>query len=551
VGRPAAPDSIPEFVASDQPAPDTYAAIFNALEASSRHVIGPMRPRLLVIPIHDDAGSVTGGLWGYTLFRWLHVQLLFVPEARRGHGIGSTLMALAEAEARDRGCIAAQVSTFSFQAAPFYQKLGYTQFGQLHDYPPGHSLLHLHKQFAGSSGDRDHKQALARARALAAKGEDEAAKQAYVDVLRIDPTQFTALNEIGALSVASGHRSGARTAYAQAVRFHPGNPVGRVNLGNLLLEDGDAVGARTHYEAAVSIDPNFPEAHQGMARVLTELGDPAAETHWLKGFADHAIVTKPYRGSGPAVPLVLLVAARGGNIPTRHWIDDRRFAVTAIYTDFHDPAQTLPPHVLVVNAIGDADLCDRALACAEAMLAGGTAPVINPPALVRMTRRADNARRFAHIDGVIAPEITVLSRATMRDGCLRFPLLLRAPGFHTGRHFAYVQNDDALAKAAANLPGDELLAIQYLNARGRDGMARKYRVMFIGGRLYPLHLAISADWKVHYFTAAMEANPAHRDEESHVLNDMPAVLGRHRADPRPGLRRCRFRALAGRVRPCL
>ena len=56
-------------------------------------------------------------------------------------------------------------------------------------------------------------------------------------------------------------------------------------------------------------------------------------------------------------------------------------------------------------------------------------------------------------------------------------------------------------------------------------MARKYRVMFIGGAVYPLHLAISDDWKVHYFTAAMAANQAFRDEEQRFLEDMPSVLG--------------------------
>jgi hypothetical protein len=50
-------------------------------------------------------------------------------------------------------------------------------------------------------------------------------------------------------------------------------------------------------------------------------------------------------------------------------------------------------------------------------------------------------------------------------------------------------------------------------------------VMFIDGMLYPLHLAISADWKVHYFTSAMATNAAHRDEERRFLDDMPAVLG--------------------------
>jgi hypothetical protein len=376
------------------------------------------------------------------------------------------------------------------------------------------------------SADDGIGQALERARSLAAKGEDEAAKQAYVDVLHLDPTQFHALNELGALAYASGHRSAARSAYVQAVERHPGNPIGRVNLANLLLEDGDLSGARLHYQAALAVDPRLPEAHQGLARILTELEDEAAELHWRKGFAGHAIVAKRYRGVGPGVPLLLLVAARGGNIPTRHWIDDRCFAVTAIYADFCDPAQPLPPHALVLNAIGDADLCGAALAGAEALLARSTAPVINPPALVRATGRADNARRLAAVPGVIAPRITALPRATiLAADDLSFPLLLRAPGFHTGRHFLHVENRDALAKAVAALPGDELLAIEYLDARGPDGMARKYRAMFIDGVLHPLHLAIAADWKVHYFTAAMAASAAHRDEERRFLDDMPAVLG--------------------------
>ena len=49
----------------------------------------------------------------------------------------------------------------------------------------------------------------------------------------------------------------------------------------------------------------------------------------------------------------------------------------------------------------------------------------------------------------------------------------------------------------------ELLVIEYLDARGDDGNARKYRVMMIGGKIFPLHLAISRNWKVHYFTSDM------------------------------------------------
>src|ERR1700679_1294806 len=53
----------------------------------------------------------------------------------------------------------------------------------------------------------------------------------------------------------------------------------------------------------------------------------------------------------------------------------------------------------------------------------------------------------------------------------------------------------------------------------------KYRVMMIGGKIYPLHLAISRNWKVHYFTSDMADKPDHRSEEAAFLADMPAVLG--------------------------
>jgi GNAT superfamily N-acetyltransferase len=140
------------FAASDAPPPGTFEAIYAALEACSLAEIGPARPRLLVIPIREDNGSVAGGLWGYTLFEWLHVQMLFVPEPLRRLGVGAALMAAAEAEAVARGCRGACVDTFSFQAAPFYQKLGFTLFGKLDDCPPGHDRLYFCKRFDAAPG---------------------------------------------------------------------------------------------------------------------------------------------------------------------------------------------------------------------------------------------------------------------------------------------------------------------------------------------------------------------------------------------------------------
>jgi glutathione synthase/RimK-type ligase-like ATP-grasp enzyme len=75
------------------------------------------------------------------------------------------------------------------------------------------------------------------------------------------------------------------------------------------------------------------------------------------------------------------------------------------------------------------------------------------------------------------------------------------------------------------MPGDDVLAIQYLDASGADGLARKYRAMFIDGKFYPVHMAASRDWKVHYVTSDMANRPDLRAEEEKFLAAMPEVLG--------------------------
>jgi tetratricopeptide (TPR) repeat protein len=367
---------------------------------------------------------------------------------------------------------------------------------------------------------------LARARRLDAAGEDEQAKAAYLELLAIDPCHFAALNELGTLALSTGHRSAAQTAYSRAVQCHPDNPVGRVNLGNVLFEGGELAAAREQYQAALASRQDCAEAHQGLARTLELQGEAAAaEAHWRRGFAGHTLVKQRHRGAAPAIPALLLVSVKPGNIPTRQILDDRTFEVTALYAEFHDAAQPLPAHAVIFNAIGDADLCRPALERAQSLLTRTSAPLVNAPQRVSATGRLENARRLRQLPDVIAPSIQRLERQALGTADLKFPLLLRSPGFHTGQHFVRVERPAELAAAAAALPGGDVLAIEYLDARGADGMARKYRVMLIDGELYPLHLAVSSGWKVHYFSANMAEDARYREEEAQFLADMPGVLG--------------------------
>jgi glutathione synthase/RimK-type ligase-like ATP-grasp enzyme len=397
-------------------------------------------------------------------------------------------------------------------------------------------LRELDRLLARTTGrEADITLEIERAALLGALDRRADAQAAFIELLRRHPTHFSALNEFGTWLASQGSIDAACRVYAEAILHHPENPMARVNLGNLLLRANRHPEARAHYEAALRADPDHAAAHQGMGAVLSDEGDrEAAAAHFAKGFRGHALSTLPYRGADAPIPLLQLVSSGGGNIPTAPFLDDCVFLTTVVVADHFDPATPLPPHGLIFNAIGDADLCQPALDAAHRLIAHSKAPVINDPRAVLKTGRRDNATELADLPGVVTPKVVAVqsSRLIGIDGAewlidqgFTFPLLLRSPGYHTGRNFVFVEKAEDLAAAAAELPGAELLVIEYLDARGKDGNARKYRVMMIGGKLFPLHLAISRNWKVHYFTSDMADKPDHRTEEMAFLENMRAVLG--------------------------
>jgi len=142
----------PEIVATDTPDPSAREAILKALNAFNQEQAEPAAFRRLALLLRDPGtGEIEGGLWGLTAWGWLHVELLFVPEALRGRGVGTELLRLAEEEATRRGCRGAWLDTFSFQARGFYERLGYEVFGAIEDHPPGHSHLFMKKALANPS----------------------------------------------------------------------------------------------------------------------------------------------------------------------------------------------------------------------------------------------------------------------------------------------------------------------------------------------------------------------------------------------------------------
>ena len=93
----------------------------------------------LAIFLKDDRGAVLGGALGDIWGGWLGLSYLWVTESLRGQGYGTKLLEAAEAEAKQSGCTGVFLTTFSFQARPFYERLGYEVIANVPDYPAGHT----------------------------------------------------------------------------------------------------------------------------------------------------------------------------------------------------------------------------------------------------------------------------------------------------------------------------------------------------------------------------------------------------------------------------
>jgi len=374
---------------------------------------------------------------------------------------------------------------------------------------------------------------------LETQARNDEARQVWIELLGLDPTHLGALNRLGALLAATGENVLAREVFAEAVRQHPADAMSRVNLANLLIklqiQREEFSEARHHLEQALALHPNYRPAHAGLAFLLARLDEPElAAWHGRVAFAHTCVVEEKFRGAGTPIRVLELIATCGGNIRIECFLNNHVFQRFLVAAEYYDPSMPLPDHDLVVNAVGDADLASAALNGAATLIAKSRAPVINHPQAVLATGRAEIARRLRFIPGVRTALTAQIPRdllasprgaTTLADLGFEFPLLLRSPGFHGGDHFLKLDSPEELPTALQKLPGQELLAIEYLDAFSSDGKARKYRVMMIEGQLYPLHCAVTHHWKIHYFSAEMADDPEHRAEEAAFLADWTSVIG--------------------------
>jgi GNAT superfamily N-acetyltransferase len=110
---------------------DDVRVLMDGIHDHNTQHSGDAEAQELALFLRDESGAVVGGVYGWTAFGWLKIDVLWVRAALRGRGFGKQLLLAAEAEGIRRGCQYATLDSFSFQAPELYKKNGYEEFAVL------------------------------------------------------------------------------------------------------------------------------------------------------------------------------------------------------------------------------------------------------------------------------------------------------------------------------------------------------------------------------------------------------------------------------------
>ncbi|MBV9992318.1 MAG: GNAT family N-acetyltransferase [Alphaproteobacteria bacterium] len=115
----------------DDPDDIVTAQAVAAVRAFNHAKVPDLTSHRITATLRDDDGRLCGAVVGRMAGDSVYMEVVWTGEGLRGTGRGSELMRLVEDRARSLGARTAWLYTMSFQAKPFYEKLGYLEFATL------------------------------------------------------------------------------------------------------------------------------------------------------------------------------------------------------------------------------------------------------------------------------------------------------------------------------------------------------------------------------------------------------------------------------------
>ncbi len=134
-----------KYEKTENPRKEDVDVVLENLRAYNRSQAPEQPQQRMAVFARNAKDQVIGGATGEVNWGWLYIEMLWVHEDYRDQDVGTRLLSDIEDMARKYDVVGFHLGTVDFQALDFYLKNGYEVWGQLADFPPGHTNYSLKK----------------------------------------------------------------------------------------------------------------------------------------------------------------------------------------------------------------------------------------------------------------------------------------------------------------------------------------------------------------------------------------------------------------------
>lgn len=405
------------------------------------------------------------------------------------------------------------------------------------------------------------------ANALMACGNLGSAAENYKAALRLVPSLTACWCNLGSATLKLGNAQEAISFYLQALQISPGHWPSRTNLvqaltstkqypiarlllvelaaerphdaqirrelGKVCFELKEMDQAIQHFEEALALAAKDAESLYWIGGIRQALGDlDGARQAYVRAAQIQPLIRRPAAKSPADFRVLALYAPFAANTPAEFLFRDAPYetdTLALVSSADLDRISLRDEFQVVVNLLSDADQALNLLPVAADLVKRLGKPTVNDPDRVLRTGRDATGELLSAIPGCRIPKTVRLKAGTERAGAaleaassFSFPLLARPAGTHGGDRFDKIEDGAHLVRFLDERPDEDHYLIEYIDYRSDDGYFRKYRFIFVGEEIFPYHLAIGNDWKLHRDSTDMGDHPWMQQEEEAFLRDPAA-----------------------------
>lgn len=306
--------------------------------------------------------------------------------------------------------------------------------------------------------------------------------------------------------------------------------LGLAPLTKLAFKGGDLAPLSTQLLLAMAQDSSNMGALMDLAVIEQLRGNLDDGLGYQKMALTHQRMFRIASDTPPNLEILVLAAPirMGGNTPIEFLLAGQAVGLTTLYvmpdTPLPDP---LPNHdVAFVAAPGDTDGARTFLTQIAHHVENWPRPVLNLPEHIMGLERDELWRTLNPLPDLVCPptlrcsrdELDVFAHKNKRRSddftMFSFPLLVRPVGSHAGRGLVKLVRPDDVATYLEGSDDEAFFISQFIDYSSADGLYRKYRIVLIDGRPFPVHMAISDHWAIWYLNADMADSVDKRSEEA-------------------------------------